>query len=133
MIELTQYEFGEAFYDKHRLKTRSFFDDYLIDTENTTVETRLCKPVEKEVVLKLDKPWEIGCSYVHFFYDNGKYRMYYVAHNYQEMVKAKEGDSIEKPIGFEEDLSTFSGKEVTMTVRMYDADLYSVQFSKERG
>lgn len=70
MIELTQYEFGEAFYDKHRLKTRSFFDDYLIDTENTTVETRLCKPVEKEV---------------------------------------------------------------TMTVRMYDADLYSVQFSKERG
>ena len=92
MIELTQYEFGEAFYDKHRLKTRSFFDDYLIDTENTTVETRLCKPVEKEVVLKLDKP-----------------------------------------IGFEEDLSTFSGKEVTMTVRMRDADLYSVQFSKERG
>jgi len=92
MIELTQYEFGEAFYDKHRLKTRSFFDDYLIDTENTTVETRLCKPVEKEVVLKLDKPWEIGCSYVHFFYDNGKYRMYYVAHNYQEMIKAKEGD-----------------------------------------
>lgn len=69
-----------------------FFDDYLIDTENTTVETRLCKPAEKEVVLKLDKPWEIGCSYVHFFYDDGKYRMYYVAHNYQKMVKAKEGD-----------------------------------------
>lgn len=51
-------------------RREAFFDDYLIDTENTTVETRLCKPVEKEV---------------------------------------------------------------TMTVRMRDADLYSVQFSKERG
>mgnify|MGYP006945395787 CR=1 FL=1 len=45
----------------------------------------------------------------------------------------REGDSIEKPIEFEEDMSTFSGKEVTMKVRMRDADLYSVQFSKERG
>ena len=40
------------------------------------------------------------------------------------------GDSVDKPIGFIGDLSAFSGKEVVMTVRMLDADIYSIKFEK---
>jgi hypothetical protein len=38
------------------------------------------------------------------------------------------GDSIDKPIGFYDDLSAFSGKEVVMTIRMMDADVYAIKF-----
>lgn len=38
------------------------------------------------------------------------------------------GDDIDKPIGFYEDLSAFSGKEVVMTIRMFDADIYAIKF-----
>lgn len=41
------------------------------------------------------------------------------------------GNSIEKMIGFEKELSEFSGKEVVMTVRMRDADFYSIRFWEE--
>lgn len=38
------------------------------------------------------------------------------------------GDSIDKLVGFGEGLSAFSGKEVVMTIRMLDADIYSIKF-----
>ncbi len=41
------------------------------------------------------------------------------------------GDSTDKLIGFESGLSNFAGKEVVMTVRMRDADLYSIRFGEE--
>lgn len=41
------------------------------------------------------------------------------------------GNSTDKLIGFEKDLSAFAGKEVVMTVRMCDADLYAIRFLKE--
>jgi hypothetical protein len=38
------------------------------------------------------------------------------------------GDDIDKPIGFFGDLSAFSDKEVVMTIRMFDADIYAIKF-----
>jgi len=40
------------------------------------------------------------------------------------------GDSIDKRISFEGDLSLFSGKEVVMTLKMYDSDIYSIKFER---
>ncbi len=40
------------------------------------------------------------------------------------------GDKIDKEIGFDEDISLLSGKEVVMIIRMYDADIYSIKFEK---
>ena len=38
------------------------------------------------------------------------------------------GNSTEKLVGFDKELSDFEGKEVVLSVRMMDADLYSIQF-----
>ena len=38
------------------------------------------------------------------------------------------GNSIDRLVHFDKDISAFSGKAVTMTVRMRDADLYAIQF-----
>ncbi len=57
-----------------------FFDDFLIDSEKTTAERRLHKPVRKNVLLTLDKPWE--GTYTTFFnpvYAEGKWKMYYTS------------------------------------------------------
>ena len=35
-----------------------FFDTFLINEEKTTAERRLHKPVRREVLLMMDKPWE---------------------------------------------------------------------------
>lgn len=57
-----------------------FFDDYLINTELSTAEIQLHRPIPGEVVMVHDCPWEgDGCDYHNFFYDNGIYRMYYLA------------------------------------------------------
>jgi hypothetical protein len=42
------------------------------------------------------------------------------------------GDSIDKPIGFEEDISALSGEEVVLTIRMLDADIYSIKFDNKQ-
>ena len=57
-----------------------FFDDYLLDRKNTTAESRLHNPTPREIVLTHDEPWEgDGCNYHNIFYDNGIWRMYYLA------------------------------------------------------
>lgn len=58
-----------------------FFDDYIVDTPNTTAAFTLHKPIAKEIVMELDKPWETnGTNYLNFFYDEDikKYRLYYL-------------------------------------------------------
>lgn len=56
-----------------------FFDDMLVDTEKTTAEFRLHRPVRKNTVLVHDEVWEgDNCCYHNFFWDDGVYRMYYL-------------------------------------------------------
>ena len=62
-----------------------FFDDYLIDTDKTTAEFRLHEPTRKEVVMELTESWEGSASvYFHTFYDEGKWRMYYLGGEYYD-------------------------------------------------
>lgn len=54
-----------------------FVDDYLID-ELSGASLQLHRPVEREVVLHCDRPWEGAvCGYFNVFKDGDKYRMYY--------------------------------------------------------
>ena len=60
-----------------------FWDDFMIEPDRTDAELRLHKPVKKERVLLLDKPWEgDGCDYYNIFRDEDEngvlYRMYYL-------------------------------------------------------
>ena len=60
-----------------------FWDDFMIEPDRTNAELRLHKPVKKERVLLLDKPWEgDGCDYYNIFKDEDEngvlYRMYYL-------------------------------------------------------
>ena len=56
-----------------------FFDDFLIDREHTTAERRLHKPVRRDVVFTLDRPWESNlCTMFSIIFAEGKWRMYYV-------------------------------------------------------
>lgn len=57
-----------------------FFDSYLIDEEKTTAEHRIHAPQRRETVMVHDAPWEgNGCDFYNMFYDNGIWRMYYLA------------------------------------------------------
>ena len=56
-----------------------FFDDFLIDTDKSTTDLLLHKPIPKEIVMSFDKEWEGNSSYVHLFKDDGIYKMYYIA------------------------------------------------------
>lgn len=64
-------------------KRREFvWDDFLIDTTQTTAERRIHHAVRQEVSIVFDKPWEgDGCNYYSTVYDDVKkvYRMYYNA------------------------------------------------------
>jgi hypothetical protein len=54
-----------------------FVDDHLID-ELSGASLQLHRPVEREVVLRCDRPWEGAvCGYFNVFQDGHKYRMYY--------------------------------------------------------
>jgi hypothetical protein len=54
-----------------------FVDDYLID-ELSGASLQLHRPVEREIVLRCDRPWEGSvCGYFNVFQDGDKYRMYY--------------------------------------------------------
>jgi len=58
-------------------KRELFVDDSLVE-ELRSAELRLAVPVEKEVVLRLDRPHEGPFSaYFTILHDNGKYRAYY--------------------------------------------------------
>jgi len=57
-----------------------FFDDAMINTDQTTAEFRLHKPVRRECLITHDAPWEgDGCTYYNFFRDGDLWRMYYIA------------------------------------------------------
>lgn len=55
------------------------WNDTYIDKEKSTVELVMHEPVKREAVFYHDEPWE-DCTaiYHNIFYDNGKYRMYYL-------------------------------------------------------
>ena len=56
-----------------------FFDDYLIDTEKTTAEFRVHRPVRKGPVMLYDEPWEgDGCNFHNILKDGDLYRLYYL-------------------------------------------------------
>lgn len=55
-----------------------FVDSYLVDTMTGGAERRLHHPVPREIVLRLDKPWEGATSaYFVVFRDGDRIRMYY--------------------------------------------------------
>ena len=57
-----------------------FVDDALIDHLSGRAELRLNEPVQREVVLRHDEPWEgSGSGYHSVFQDGSLYRMYYKA------------------------------------------------------
>jgi len=57
-----------------------FFDDYLLNPEETTAQKRLHRPIRKGRIFNLDMPWEGNvCGYFSVFFAEGKYRMYYRA------------------------------------------------------
>ncbi|MDF1861219.1 MAG: hypothetical protein P1U87_13465 [Verrucomicrobiales bacterium] len=55
-------------------------DDYLIESTKDGLSLRLHHPVEKEISIDHNAPWEgTGCGYHSIFQDGDKYRMYYKA------------------------------------------------------
>jgi len=68
--EKTAYEIGS--------RRELFVDDFLIDGQSGGVERRLQHPVPREIVLKLDKPWEGDTSaYFAMVQDGARVLMYY--------------------------------------------------------
>lgn len=62
-----------------------FFDDYLIDTDKTTADFRLHQPVRKDTVMTFTESWEGSAStYFNMFYDENKWRMYYLGGEYYD-------------------------------------------------
>ena len=80
-----------------------FFDSFLIDEEKTTAERRLHKPTRKNIVFKLDKPWD--GKYTTFFctfFAEGKWRMYYTStisskEKYISYAESLDGVNFERP------------------------------------
>ncbi len=59
-----------------------FVDDHLIKSLSGEAKLMLHKPVDREVVISHDEPWEGNTSTYHtVFYDGQKYRMYYRGHH----------------------------------------------------
>ncbi len=55
-----------------------FFDDYLLDTEKTTAPFLLHEPVRRDMVMRMDMPWEgSGSASLCLLNDDGLYRLYY--------------------------------------------------------
>ena len=81
-----------------------FFDTWLIDKSKTTAELRLHGPQRREVVLTHEKAWEgDGSDFHNFFFDDAWH-------------------------GVDGVIASLAGREVTLTVRMRDADLYALRF-----
>lgn len=108
-------------------KRETFFDDAIINCERTTAEHFLHHPVRRETVLIHDQPWEgDSCFYHNFFYDNGIYRMYYVALDSASPIapespekvvicyaQSKDGMHWEKP---ELDICEFNGSKIARNI-----------------
>ncbi|MBE7062538.1 MAG: hypothetical protein IJN25_08325 [Clostridia bacterium] len=73
-----------------------FFDTYLINTDKSTADIVLHKPIPEETVLSFDEEWEGNSSYVHFFEDDGIYRMYYIAWNRNKFFSEASGEEDKK-------------------------------------
>lgn len=59
-----------------------FVDDFLIESFTGDAELELHPPVEREVVISHDQPWEGNTSTYHTVFNDGeKYRMYYRGHH----------------------------------------------------
>ena len=59
-----------------------FWDEYLIDTRQTTAQLKLHNPQVKEVVIDHNMPWEgDGCDFHCILKDDGLYRLYYLGFN----------------------------------------------------
>jgi hypothetical protein len=59
-----------------------FVDDHLIASLSGEAKLMLHKPVNREVVISHDEPWEGNtCTYHTVFHDGQKYRMYYRGHH----------------------------------------------------
>ena len=57
-----------------------FWDDYLLNTEETTAKLQKFSPVKREKLFECGEAWEgDGCDYYNMFCDDGLYRMYYLA------------------------------------------------------
>lgn len=79
-----------------------FFDNYLIDEENTTVQKRLHKPVRRCVLLELDQPWEGNLTtFFNPVYAEGKWHLYYVCNHdttkYIAYAESEDGQSWVRP------------------------------------
>ena len=56
-----------------------FFDNFLLDEDNTTAEKRLHKPVRRGTILEMNMPWESErVTMFSVLFAEGKWRMYYV-------------------------------------------------------
>lgn len=67
----------------------------VFDSEKTTAEFWVETPVKRETVFSADAPWEMGMGHYHnVIYDNGIYKMYYLAH--PEKAQKQEYDLDEK-------------------------------------
>ena len=56
-----------------------FWDDFLLDSAQTTAELRNFSPIKREKVLEFGEPWEgDGCDYFNFLRDGDLWRMYYL-------------------------------------------------------
>ena len=70
-----------------------FFDDYLIDTAKTTAPFLLHEPIRREMVLRMDMPWEgSGSSSLSLIKDDGIFRLYYNGRS-MDSVTAKRDDT----------------------------------------
>lgn len=56
-----------------------FWDNYLVDENNTTATIKLHKPQYRGTGFVFDAPWEGSISYTHIVKIDNKYRMYYMA------------------------------------------------------
>lgn len=75
-------------------KRELFFDNYLIDTEKTSAESRLHKPQRKGVVLDFNMPWETNLTtMITVIYAEGKWRMYYIDAPKQCVLYAESDDA----------------------------------------
>lgn len=82
-----------------------FFDDFLVDTNVSTAETRLHKPQRKGVVITHNESWEgRSCLFSNVFYAEGKWHLYYRSgsgepgkKNYVGYAESKDGVEWTKP------------------------------------
>lgn len=73
-----------------------FWDEYLLDTRQTTAQLRLHPPQEREIVMDHDSPWEgDGCDFHCILKDDGLYRMYYLG---WEMLSQDAAKHVPRPI-----------------------------------